>query len=219
MFRSRESERFSNNVTDSTDITNLVDETIDEFGHLDRLVTNAGGPPSGKFLQTSEEDWYDAFDLLVMSVVRLVQETVDPLKESDNGTIVNITSRSVKEAINSLVLSNSVRMSVVGLEKTLSKELAPDIRANAVLPAPHETSRIKDLVAQGVERGEYESMEAGLEQRGANNPMSRIGQHKKRPSHERLDFRQRILSFLTQGTGRAEYWSCFMTAWSFALSL
>jgi 3-oxoacyl-[acyl-carrier protein] reductase len=111
-----------------------------------------------------------------MSVVRLINETVEPLRESEHGTIVNITSRSVKEAIDSLVLSNSVRMSVIGLEKTLSKELAPDVRANAVLPAPHETQRIRNLVKQGVERGEYDSIETGLEERGSSNPMGRIGQ-------------------------------------------
>ena len=163
-------------LTDPEDIENLVAHTLEEFGQLDHLVTNAGGPPSGPFLDTSEEEWYQAFDLLVMSVVRLVNEAVEPLQNSEYGTIINITSRSVKEAIDSLVLSNSVRMGVIGLEKTLSKELAPDVRANAVLPAPHETARIRDLVEQGVERGEYESLESGLRERGSENPMGRIGQ-------------------------------------------
>jgi len=163
-------------LTNPKDIEQLVARTLEEFGQLDHLVTNAGGPPSGPFLETTEEDWYKAFDLLVMSVVRLVNEAVEPLRDSEYGTIVNITSRSVKEAIDSLVLSNSVRMSVIGLEKTLSKELAPDVRANAVLPAPHETARIRNLVKQGVERGEYESLESGLEERGSENPMGRIGQ-------------------------------------------
>ncbi|MCD2205267.1 SDR family oxidoreductase [Halobacterium sp. KA-6] len=166
----------SGDLTNAEDIENLVDQTLEEFGQLDHLVTNVGGPPSGSFLETTEKDWYEAYDLLVMSVVRLVKECVDPLKESEYGTIVNITSRSVKEAIDSLVLSNSVRMSVIGLEKTLSKELAPEVRANAVLPAPHETERIRNLVEQGVERGEYESVQSGLEERGSDNPMGRIGQ-------------------------------------------
>jgi 3-oxoacyl-[acyl-carrier protein] reductase len=166
----------SGDLTDPEDIETLVGRTLEEFGRLDHLITNAGGPPSGPFLETTEEDWYEAFDLLVMSVVRLVNEAVEPLRESEHGTIVNITSRSVKEAIESLVLSNSVRMGVIGLEKTLSKELTPEVRANAVLPAPHETARIQKLVEQGVERGEYDSLEAGLEERGADNPMGRIGQ-------------------------------------------
>jgi len=162
-------------LTDADDIERLVRTTVDEFGGLDHLVTSAGGPPSGPFLETTDEDWYDAFDLLVMSVVRTVREAADHLEADGGGTIVNITSRSVKEAIPSLVLSNSVRMSVIGLEKTLSTELAPEVRANAVLPGPHETSRITELIDQAVERGEYDSYEEGLEARGESNPLGRIG--------------------------------------------
>ena len=88
---------------------------------------------------------------------------------------MNVTSRSVKEAIDGLVLSNSVRMSVIGLEKTLSTELAPDVRANAVLPGPHETSRIEELVEQAVDRGEYDSYEEGLADWGEGVPLERIG--------------------------------------------
>ncbi|WP_136591650.1 SDR family oxidoreductase [Salinigranum halophilum] len=162
-------------LTDADDISRIVDTTIAEFDGLDHLVTSAGGPPSGRFEELTDEDWYHAFDLLVMSVVRLVRECAPLLKESDSGTVVTITSRSVKEAIPSLVLSNAVRMSVIGLEKTLSKELAPDVRANAVLPGPHETSRIEGLIEAGVERGEYPSYEDGLQARGEGNPLGRIG--------------------------------------------
>jgi 3-oxoacyl-[acyl-carrier protein] reductase len=162
-------------LTEKDDIERLVSETIDEFGRLDHLVTSAGGPPSGPFLETDDDDWYEAFDLLVMSVVRLVRAAAPHLREDDGGTIVNVTSRSVKEAIDGLVLSNSVRMGVVGLEKTLSKELAPEVRANAVLPGPHETSRIEDLVSQSVDRGEYDSYEQGLEARAEGIPLERLG--------------------------------------------
>ncbi|XVH31981.1 SDR family oxidoreductase [Haloferacaceae archaeon DSL9] len=162
-------------LTDEDDISNLVETTLEEFGRLDHLVTSAGGPPSGPFLDTDDDDWYHAYDLLVMSVVRLVRAASEPLQEDGGGTIVTITSRSVKEAIDSLVLSNSVRMSVIGLEKTLSTELAPDVRVNAVLPGAHETSRIQELIEQGVERGDYESYEQGLAERGSSNPLGRIG--------------------------------------------
>lgn len=162
-------------LTDASDIENLVGRAVGEFGGIDHLVTNAGGPPSGSFMETDDEDWYDAFDLLVMSTVRLVREATPHLRENDGGTIVTITSRSVKEAIPSLVLSNSVRMSVIGLEKTLSKELAPEIRSNAVLPAPHETARQQTLIQDAVDRGEYDSYEAGLEAKGQINPLGRIG--------------------------------------------
>lgn len=162
-------------LTNATDIEHLVEQTVQEFGGLDHLVTNAGGPPSGSFMETTDEDWYQAFDLLTMSVVRLVRQSVPHLRENDGGTIVTITSRSVKEAIPSLVLSNAVRMGVIGLEKTLSKELAPEIRANAVLPAPHETDRQRELIQTAVDQGEFESYEEGLDSKGELNPLGRIG--------------------------------------------
>ncbi|CQH56885.1 probable oxidoreductase (short-chain dehydrogenase family) [Halobacterium hubeiense] len=161
-------------LTDADDIEALVETTVEEFGTIDHLVTSAGGPPSGAFLDTDDEDWYEAYELLVMSVVRLAREAEPYLTEGDGGTIVTITSRSVKEAIDDLVLSNSVRMGVIGLEKTLSKEFAPEVRANAVLPGSHETSRIRKLVDQAVERGDYDSYEEGLAD-WADNPLERIG--------------------------------------------
>ena len=161
-------------LTEPEDVAALVEATVDEFGGLDHLVTSAGGPPSGAFLETDDEDWEEAYELLVMSVVRLAREAEPHLREGDGGTIVNVTSRSVKEALDSLVLSNSVRMGVIGLEKTLSKEFAPEIRANAVLPGPHETSRIRELVNDAVDRGEYDSYEEGLAE-WAGNPLERIG--------------------------------------------
>lgn len=162
-------------LTDPEFIDALVETTVAEFGGLDHLVTNAGGPPSGAFLETSDEDWYNAYDLLVMSVVRLIRASVDHLRASDAGTIVTIASRSVKEVIPSLVLSNSVRMGVIGLEKTLSKELAPDIRVNAVLPGPHATDRMVELVEDSVESGDYESYDEALENRTESIPLNRMG--------------------------------------------
>lgn len=161
-------------LTNAEDIKRIVEHTVETFGKIDHVVTSAGGPPSGSFLETTDDEWYQAFDLLVMSVVRIVQEAVPHLEEA-GGSIVMITSRSVKEALDSLVLSNSVRMSVVGLEKTLSKELAPGIRVNAVLPGSHETSRTEDLVSQAVDRGDFETYEEGLHARGKNIPIGRIG--------------------------------------------
>lgn len=162
-------------LTKRDEIEMLVETAEAKFDGLDHLVTSAGGPSSGEFLETADEDWYHAFDLLVMSVVRLVREAEPALREGDGGTITNITSRSVKEALDSLVLSNSVRMSVIGLEKTLSRELAPEIRTNAVLPGSHETSRIEELVEAGVERGDFDSYEDGMQARGESVPVGRIG--------------------------------------------
>jgi len=162
-------------LTDPDDIERLVEETVGAFGQLDHLVTSAGGPPSGPFLETTDEEWYDAFDLLVMSVVRLVRESAPHLRAGDGGTVVMITSRSVKEALDGLVLSNAVRMGVIGLEKTLSREFAPEVRVNAVLPGAHETSRIRELIEQGVERGEYDSYADGRATFAGDIPLDRIG--------------------------------------------
>jgi len=161
-------------LTKPEDIELMVETAVEEFDGLDHLVTSAGGPPSGAFLDMDDEDWAEAYELLVMSVVRLAREAYPHLQDDGGGTIVNITSRSVKEALDSLVLSNSVRMGVIGLEKTLSKEFAPEVRANAVLPGPHETARIQELVEDAVDRGEYDSYEEGL-QGWAGNPLERIG--------------------------------------------
>lgn len=161
-------------LTDADDAAALVETTVEEFGTVDHLVTSAGGPPSGAFLDTDDEDWAEAYELLVMSVVRLAREAAPYLKEGDGGTIVNITSRTVKEAKENLVLSNSVRMGVVGLEKTLSKEFAPEVRSNAVLPGSHETSRIENLIESAIERGDYDDYGEGLAA-WADNPLERIG--------------------------------------------
>ncbi|WP_435181093.1 SDR family oxidoreductase [Halorussus sp. AFM4] len=162
-------------LTDPDDIERLVQRTVDEFGGLDHLVTNAGGPPSKPFSETTDEEWYQAYDLLVMSVVRLVRESVDHLEAGDGGSIVSSTSHSVKEAIDDLVLSNSVRMGVIGLEKTLSRELAPDVRVNAVMPGAHETDRMVYLIENAVEQGRFETYAESEEAWTDDIPMGDLG--------------------------------------------
>jgi 3-oxoacyl-[acyl-carrier protein] reductase len=162
-------------ITDPAETNALVETAVAKFGGLDHLVTSAGGPPSGPFLETDDADWQDAFDLLVMSVVRLARAAEPHLRKDGGGTIVTITSRSVKEAIDALVLSNAVRMGVIGLEKTLSTEFAPEIRANAVLPGAHETSRIEDLMEQAIERGEHGTMAEAREAWSEGVPLERVG--------------------------------------------
>jgi 3-oxoacyl-[acyl-carrier protein] reductase len=163
-------------LTEKAAIEEIVSVAMDEFGALDHLVTSAGGPPSGPFVEMDDEDWYFAVELLLMSVVRLCREAEEPLRAGDGGTIVNSTSRSIKEAIDGLVLSNSVRSGVAGLAKTLSREFAPEVRTNVVMPGPTETQRQVDLIESAMERGEYDSYEEGLETKSANIPLGRLGQ-------------------------------------------
>ena len=162
-------------ITDGDDVERLVGETVDELGGLDHLVTSAGGPPSGAFLDIAEEEWYAAYDLLVMSVVRALSAAHPHLAASDAGTWVAITSTSVREPIEGLVLSNAVRRGVTGLVETVAREFAPAIRANAVLPGSHETPRIEELVETGVERGEYDSYDEGLADWSDGIPLERVG--------------------------------------------
>lgn len=157
------------------DVEALVETAVDAFGGLDHLVTSAGGPPPMRTLDSDDEDWYYAFDMLVMSVVRAVRASADHLQAGDGGSIVTVTSGTVKEATPTNVLSSSVRMGVMGLEKVLSHELAPEVRANAALPGAHETPRIEEMTKDRVERGEYASYEEGLADRAETIPLRRIG--------------------------------------------
>ncbi|MFA9502120.1 SDR family oxidoreductase [Natrinema thermotolerans] len=162
-------------LTDPDDVSRLVGETVDAFGGLDHLVTSSGGPPSTTFRETDEQDWYQAYDLLVMSVVWTLEEAYEPLLESEYGSITCITSRTVREVADGLLLSNSVRRGVIGLVKTISREFAPEIRANAVLPGTIETPRIEELIEAGVERGTYDDYEEGLAAMADDIPADRIG--------------------------------------------
>jgi len=162
-------------ITDPDHVAAFVEETVDEFGGLDHVVTSAGGPPSGPFLDQNDRDWYQAYDMLVMSVVWTLREVYPHLVESETGSVVAITSRSVQEVIDGLVLSNAVRRTVIGLVKTVSREFAPEVRANAVLPGAHETARIENLIETAVERGEYEDYSAGYEDWSADVPLDRVG--------------------------------------------
>lgn len=162
-------------LTDPAAVEALVEATVDRFGGLDHLVTNAGGPPSGPFLDTTDEEWQDAYHLLVGSAVGLCRAASEPLRADGGGTIVSITSKSVKEAVDGLVLSNSVRMAVVGLAKTLSQEWAPEVRANVVMPGTHMTDRTEGLLSAAVERGEFDSMAEGEAAWAESVPLSRLG--------------------------------------------
>ncbi|SEW19824.1 SDR family oxidoreductase [Halobacterium jilantaiense] len=161
-------------ITDPDDVEAVVDATVDEFGRLDHVVTSAGGVPSGPFLDTSDRDWYDAYDLLVMSVVRTLDAAHEHLVDG-GGTVTCVTSTSVSEPLEGLVLSNAVRRGVVGLAKTVAREWAPEVRANVVQPGAHETPRIEELVDASVARGEYDSYEEGLAAWSDDIPLGRVG--------------------------------------------
>ena len=162
-------------ITDPDEVQALVDVTVEAYGGLDHVVTSAGGVPSGAFLDKSDKEWYESYDMLVMSHVWTVRAAHPHLVDSDAGTVVAITSTSVEEAMDGLVLSNAVRRAVVGNVKTIAREWAPDVRANVVLPGATETARITELIEQAIDRGEYDRFEEGRADWADPIPMNRIG--------------------------------------------
>lgn len=132
---------------DKQNIENLVARVVEEFGRLDILVTNAGGPPPGLFMDFTDEDWEEAFQLTLMSAARLCREVISHMRRQGGGRIITMTSVSVKQPMENLILSNSLRLAVIGLTKTLANELAKDnILVNSVCPGWTRTERVEQLL-------------------------------------------------------------------------
>jgi len=162
-------------VTEPAEIANAVESAAVRFGPVDILVTNAGGPPSGYFDDFRDEDWEAAFRLNFLSAVRMIRKVLPEMRRNGWGRIINLTSVSVKEPIDNLVLSNSVRASVHGLAKTLSRQEAGNgITVNNVMPGFTRTDRVEELVIRpGLEAGKRE--EQVLKEAAAKIPAGRIG--------------------------------------------
>ena len=162
-------------VTDPADIQKLVKNTIDEFGRINILVTNAGGPPSGLFSNFTDKDWQDAMTLNLLSTIRLCREVIPHMRKGDGGRIVNMLSVAAKQPLEGLILSNSIRAAVIGLAKTLANELANDnILVNSVCPGWILTDRLSSIVRKRAESQET-SYESALENVTASIPLGRCG--------------------------------------------
>lgn len=132
------------NVRNSDDIQKWVDKTVEAWGTLDCLLVNAGGPPAKIFKDMSDEDWQAAFELTLMSSVRMIRAVIPHM--TDGGSILTVTSSSIKEPIPRLGLSTVMRSGVAGLVKTLADELADDnIRVNNLIPGRIDTDRVAQL--------------------------------------------------------------------------
>ena len=167
---------FVADLSRAPDPARVVQQTVDRFGGLDILVTNTGGPRSAPFEALSDQDWQDAVDSLLMSVVRLCRAAVPHMRARGGGRIINITSVAVKQPVDGLMLSNAVRSAVVGFSKTLANELARDrILVNCVAPGFTRTERVAEVTRAAAAREGVtaDAVEARIVQQ---IPMGRLGE-------------------------------------------
>ncbi len=162
-------------VTSPDQVVRFVDRVVEAFGGVDILVNNAGGPPPGVFDDMTDERWQQAFNLNLLSTVRLIRQVLPHMRRRGGGRIINIVSTSVKQPIDGLILSNAIRTGVVGLAKTLSVELARDhITVNTVCPGRILTERLRSVRELEARRHGI-SIEASLDTYRKDIPLGDFG--------------------------------------------
>jgi len=162
-------------VSDLEQAKNFVRKSAARFGTVDILVNNAGGPPSMSFLEIDDDLWFRGCRLNLLSTIVMTREAVPIMKEKRWGRIINMTSIAVKQPIDGLILSNTVRSGVIGFAKSLSNELASfNITVNSVCPGYTMTDRVRNLSKVLAEK-QGTTPEAVVEKWAAEIPMKRIG--------------------------------------------
>ena len=163
-------------VSSSSDVSSVVDAALERFGRVDILVTNAGGPPAGTFESLSAQDWEAAVRLTLTSVLNLTRAVLPGMRERRWGRILNVTSIAVKQPVENLMLSNSLRAAVTGFARTLANEVAADgITVNNLLPGYMRTERVEELVRSAA--GREGVAEADVRARWEKEiPMRRLGE-------------------------------------------
>ena len=180
-------------VTDETQVQQMIDSIKDEFGAIDILVTNAGGPPAGGFSDFNVDDYRKAVELNLLSTISLCQKVVPQMQKQKWGRIVMMTSVSVKQPIDNLILSNTVRTGVIGFMKSLSNEVAKDgITANSICPGYTKTQRVENLAKAFTDCGKG-SIEDFYKKLEAEIPMKRIGSPE--------EFAQSVAFLVSEGAG------------------
>ena len=152
------SSRIKNEVPDATIVTSILDvadpgsienwikNTLKELGTIDGLVVNGGGPPPGTFDEINDSTWLSGYENTLMSAVRLIRGVLPEMRKNSSGSILTVTSSSIKEPIDNLLLSNVFRSGVTSLVKSLSFQVAKDnIRINNLVPGFFDTERLKEL--------------------------------------------------------------------------
>ncbi len=160
---------------DAAQARGFIRKGIEHFGTVDILVNNAGGPPDRTFLEVDDDQWYLGIRLNLMSTIIMTREVVPVMVEKRWGRIINMTSISVKQPIDGLILSNTVRSGVIGFAKTLSNELAPhNVTVNNVCPGYTLTERVRKLSID-VAKKKGTTPEAVIKSWEALIPMGRLG--------------------------------------------
>ena len=165
---------FACDLGDASAAEKLVDDASAAMGGLDILVTNTGGPRPGPFEKMTDEDWLGAFQLLLMSHVRMIRRALPYLRKSESPSVLTVTSSAVKQPIQDLVLSNSLRAATAGLTKTLALELGVEnIRFNSILPGSTDTERIQTLIKARMD-AYHTTFEEEMAKQAAEVPFKRI---------------------------------------------
>jgi 3-oxoacyl-[acyl-carrier protein] reductase len=162
-------------LTQSEEVERLVEIAEARFGRLDILVTNSGGPPSGGFEDHDLEAWRRAVDLTLLSVVRLIKAALPALRKSEAASILTFSSNSARQPVSRLLLSNSLRLAVIGLTKSLALELGPQgIRVNSILPAWTSSERALEILTERSRRNGT-TLEHEIEKQGEESVFGRLG--------------------------------------------
>ena len=163
-------------LTRADDISRVVNAGRDRFGRIDILVTNNGGPPTGQFESLSQAQWEAAVRLTLYSAIELTRQVLPEMKERRWGRILNITSIAVKQPVDNLMLSNSVRAAVTAFARTLANEVATlGITVNNIMPGYTRTDRLEDL-AQMLAKKEEISIADVAARWTEEIPMRRLGE-------------------------------------------
>jgi 3-oxoacyl-[acyl-carrier protein] reductase len=162
-------------VSDGADLDRLLRETQERLGGVDVLVNNAGGPPPGGFDALDDAQWQQAFELNLLSTVRLFRGVLPHMREQRWGRIVTVASSSIKQPIDNLLLSNTLRVGLLGLAKSVALEGAPHgVLVNTIGPGRIATDRVASLDAGRAEKT-GQSVEEVRAQSEAGIPLGRYG--------------------------------------------
>lgn len=163
-------------VSDPSTAEGLIRSAVDALGGLDILITNAGGPPAGSFEIFDEDAWQKAVDTSLMSHVRLIRAALPHLRKSEIPSVLTFTSYTVKQPMQNLVLSNSIRAATAGLTKSLALELGKDgIRFNSILPGWTLTERVQHLMEFRAENNKT-TVQEEMSKQIAEIPLGRMAQ-------------------------------------------